>query len=324
MKPVVQLVRVQHGSYLYGTNTPSSDQDFKGVHLPSGKNILLGRAEDVIDRGSVSKLGTKNTSEAIDDQSFSLQKFFDMLMKGDTVATEILFAPTLEQAGNWYGIQNVGRGLLNRQCKGFVGYCQRQAAKYGIKGSRMNAVKVLLDFLNVSFQQHKDKRLEVIEKELHELSTPFLAEGLMGWENLPSPNGKDMWHIVCCDRKMPMTTKIVEAYLVYKRVWDNYGERARQAATNEGIDWKAVHHAIRVAEQAVELLTTGKITFPRPNADWLIKIKLGEFPYNEIGAQLEALVEEVERVSLTSHLPAESQRDLADNMVLNLYREQVV
>jgi predicted nucleotidyltransferase len=324
MKSVVPLVRVVHGSHLYGTSTPSSDQDFKGVHLPSGENILLGRAEDVIDRGVVSKTGTKNNSDAVDEQSFSLQKFFDMLMKGDTVATEILFAPTLEQAGNWYGIQTVGRSLLNRQCKGFVGYCQRQAAKYGIKGSRMNAVKTLLDFLNIAFQQHKDKRLEVVEKELHELSAPFIADELMGWENIPSPNGKDLWHIVCCDRKMPMTTKIVEAYLVYQRVWNNYGERARQAANNEGIDWKAVSHAIRVAQQAIELLNTGHITFPRPEADYLLKIKLGEYPYKGISEHLEALVEEVEHASRTSKLPESSDREVADLMILNLYHGQVV
>lgn len=85
----------------------------------------------------MSKTGTKNNSDAVDEQSFSLQKFLDMLMKGDTVATEILFAPTLEQAGNWYGIQTVGRSLLNRQCKGLRRLLP--AAGGQVRGSRARA-----------------------------------------------------------------------------------------------------------------------------------------------------------------------------------------
>lgn len=129
MKPVTQLVRVAHGSHLYGTSTPTSDQDFKGVHLPSGEAIVLQRAEDVLERGVKSKIaGTdKNAADAVDDQSYSLQKFFGMLAKGDTVATEILFAPyPVEADPAWADVQIVGRRLLNRQCKGFVGYCVRQ------------------------------------------------------------------------------------------------------------------------------------------------------------------------------------------------------
>lgn len=247
-------MRVAHGSHLYGTSTPSSDQDFKGVHLPSGRGILLGRPEDVIDRGVKSKIdGTdKNAADAIDEQSFSLQKFFDMLMKGDTVATEILFAPPLEQHLVWDQVQYVGKALLNRQCKGFVGYCVRQAAKYGIKGGRMNAVRALLDFLD--FHKGATQKLGVLEGPLR-----VWSEGRehVSWENIPHPNGEDCWHLVCCDRKMPMTSSICEAYKVYEKVWDNYGERARAAMINEGIDWKAVSHAVRVAEQAIELLDTG-------------------------------------------------------------------
>ena len=58
MKPVVQLVRIAHGSHTFGTSTPLSDQNFKGIHLSNGEAILLQRAEEV------------------DEQSFPLQKFF--------------------------------------------------------------------------------------------------------------------------------------------------------------------------------------------------------------------------------------------------------
>jgi hypothetical protein len=324
MKPVVQLVRIAHGSHLYGTSTPTSDHDFKGVHLPSGKGIVMGRAEDVINTGVTSKAAgaDKNDAHAIDSDSYSLQKFFDMLMKGDTVATEILFASVVEADPRWSEVQAVGRQLLNRQCKGFVGYCVRQAAKYGIKGSRMSAVKALVDVLKLRQLQlgSPAAKLGEIDYMLRDFAERHEhAE----WVNIPSPNGADLWHIRCCDRAMPMTSSVGEAIKVYTKVWDNYGERARAAMTNEGIDWKAMSHAVRVARQAIELLNTGQITFPRPDAAELLAIKLGQLPYAEVSQMLESLVETVHVASERSALPERSDQTIADTFVRQHYHAQV-
>ena len=332
MNPVIQLVCVKHGSNLYGTATPTSDLDYKGVHLPSGEAIILGRAENVIDTSVVVKNEAgKNQAESIDNQSFSLQKFFEMLMKGDTVATEILFAAVphgshhtangLEYHPLWPQVHAVGVQLLNRQCKGFVGYCVRQAAKYGIKGSRMAAVKSLLDLLDVvKLGLPNTQQLGTIKGKLQDWSH---GREHVSWENIPSQHGTDIWHLNVCDRKMPMTASIKDAYAVYNKVWENYGERARQAMTNEGIDWKAMSHAVRVAEQAIELLRTGKITFPRPNADVLLAIKKGECKYDDVSKLLEMLVARVQEVSLISQLPEKSNHKLADALVREYYLRQV-
>jgi len=320
MQPVRQLVKVKHGSHLYGTSTPASDLDFKGVHLPSGVGIVMQRAEDVIERNVVDKVGTKNTNCAIDYQSYSLQKFLGMLTAGDTVATEILFAPPemiVEMDPIWPQVQTEAKLVLNRKAKGFVGYCQRQAAKYGIKGSRMSAVKELVDILN-DFQAYKGAKLFEIEAVLRDFAD---GQEHASFENIPSPNGSDLWHIVCCDRKMPMSASIVEAYNVYKKVWDNYGERARAAMTNHGIDWKAVSHAVRVARQAIELLETGHITFPRPDAAELLEIKLGQRPYSEVSPMLEALVQQV--LETESDLPEETDMAQVNSMIFTSYKAQL-
>jgi len=326
MKFIRQLVRVKHGSHLYGTSTPTSDKDFKGVHLPSGGAIIMQRAENVIDDSFAAKAeGTlKNTADAIDSQSYSVQKFFEMLMKGDTVATEILFASgdaIVEQHPLWGEVQATGKLLLNRQCKGFVGYCVRQAAKYGIKGSRMSAVRGVLDELNkLQLGLVATAKLSAIEPQLRKWSE---GREHVSWENIPSPNGTDLWHLNVCDRKMPMTVSIKEAIDVWDKVWQNYGERARQAMTNEGIDWKAMSHAVRVAGQAVELLNNDTITFPRPEAAALLKIKQGKVHYDHVGSHLETLVAEVRAASERSMLPEKSDHKLADQLVARLYLEQV-
>jgi hypothetical protein len=317
MKSVHQILTVKHGSHLYGTSTPQSDTDFKGVHLPSGRGILLGRAEDVIDRGT-NNTSAKNTADDTDYQSYSLQKFLMMLSKGDTVATEMLFTPYPEQqdARIWMDIYNNRDKFLNRDCKGFVGYCVRQAAKYGIKGSRMNAIQDMLNFLK---GRQRGDRMSTIEAELHDWSAG--REHVM-WHNIPNPNGSDNWHLDVCDRKVSMNLGIGAAIDIWTRIWDNYGARARAAMTNDGIDWKAVSHAVRVARQALELLQTGIITFPRPDAEELLAIKLGQLDYESVVAPLlEDLVAQVQ--ASDSVLPEKSDHEFIDAFVLKYYEGQV-
>ena len=321
-KPAKQIVRIRHGSHLYGTNTPSSDLDYKGVFLPSGRDIVLGRVPKVIDRGTGDDT-RKNTVDDIDDQSYPLQKFFDMLVKGDTTATEILFASddAIELiTPEWEYVREQAPGFINRECKGFVGYCRQQANKYGIKGSRMAACKGIVDLLAKGMEELGGKtKLGELDPVLdafcgmHEFSelVPIMS------------HGQPIMHLSVVNRRCGYTTTIKDAHAVYARIYENYGERARMAMTNEGVDWKAMSHAIRVSRQALELLATGRITFPRPDAEELLAIKLGKFPFSEVGRTLEELLEKVEAAAEISTLPEESDQDAIDRLVIYLYDSQL-
>ena len=86
-----------------------------------------------------------------------------------------------------------------------------------------------------------------------------------------SPNGAKQYQI--CGRILQSTARIDYSLETLTSFHDRYGERSKLAEINEGIDWKAISHAIRAAGQLIELFKDGIITFPRPNADWLIAIK---------------------------------------------------
>lgn len=315
MKPLRRLVTTVHGSHLYGTSTPESDRDYKGVHLPSGQGILLQRPENVFDESIKAKdAAGKNTGDAIDHQSYSVEKFCRMLAIGDGFATEILFAPDdciVEAAPEWDALKEEAKALLNREVKGFVGYCKQQAAKYGVKGSRMEAVEKLVILLNDAMKKHDPKtRLEVIEDELRAFTDQVEMANLMVIE---SGCTKDMLHIECCGRKVSMRSGLEDASKIYGAVWNNYGERARRAKESKGVDWKAVSHAVRVARQAQELMTTGRITFPRPDAEELLDIKLGKFAYTDIQPMLEGLIDELDRID--SVLPPKPDEDEIERII---------
>lgn len=49
-----------------------------------------------------------------------------------------------------------------------------------------------------------------------------------------------------------------------------------------GYDPKSAAHAIRLLQEGAELLTTGTLTYPRPNAEWLKSVKLGELTFTTV------------------------------------------
>jgi hypothetical protein len=83
-----------------------------------------------------------------------------------------------------------------------------------------------------------------------------------------------------------------------------YGERAKLAANNENIDWKAVSHALRAAYQVRQILIEGTIIFPLREAAYLRQVKEGKFDFqNEVSPMFENLMTVVEELSLKSDLP---------------------
>jgi hypothetical protein len=107
---------------------------------------------------------------------------------------------------------------------------------------------------------------------------------------------------------------------MFKRVFDEYGARALQAETNDGVDWKALSHAVRIGQEALELFETGKIVFPRPNACYLLDIKQGKVEYKMVSVEIEQLLDQVEAASIKANLPDEVDRKKVDELVLNMYQ----
>jgi hypothetical protein len=96
-----------------------------------------------------------------------------------------------------------------------------------------------------------------------------------------------------------------------------------QAESNQGVDWKALSHAVRVGEEAIELLATGKITFPLRNAAYILAIKQGLIPYTEVASEIEHLLETVEASSAVSTLQDEADIAFIDGLVVSVYADIV-
>lgn len=319
------IVRTLFGSRLYGTATPDSDTDYKSVHLPAGPAILLHKTIPVISIKTKSDNSQKNSAQDIDDESFTLHRFFDNLERGDIVALDMLFAPEsnlLVKSAAWEAIQAVRPRLLTKDVKGAIGYVRKQCSKYGVKGSRVATTRAALESLNVWIGTYgSSQKLSFFEDSVRDFVQGREHTSI---EDVPQANGTKLPHWEVCERKLPFTISLKECQHILTKLFENYGERSRKAEANEGVDWKAVSHAVRCGYQSIELLNYGHITFPRPEADYLVRIKTGKLPYKDVAEELEWLMDGVESAARSSHLPDAVDRELMNSIVLDLYEDQVL
>lgn len=308
------VVKIPFGSYLYGTNTPDSDLDYKGIFLPNKEQIFLGKIPRSFNLNTKKNSNQKNTSEDIDCEIYSLHYFIKLACEGQTGPIDMLHCPKnmlINTSEIWeYMVKNKQK-FYTKNLDAFVGYARTQAAKYGIKGSRLNDAQRVVDFL---LDCDNDIRIGDVWDDLPKGE---YIHKLNDIRNVP------LYQV--CDRSVQSTARVEYAFNVFNKFLVNYGKRAKMAAENLGIDWKAVSHAIRAAIQIKDIFTTGNIEYPLKQANYLKKVKAGELSYrDEVGPALEEMMDEIERLSKESDLPEKVDQHFWDNFIMGVIEEYVL
>lgn len=286
------LFLTKFGSHLYGTDTPESDADYMGIFLPSKHSIVTCTAPKQLSF-KTHKGDGRNGKEDIDLSLWSLQYWLlNLVRKGETNALDLLFSPSHEECvlhKSFVMDQIFDSPLLlfqPRDANAYVGYAIGQAKKYGIKGSRMGVLKSVMDWLEQSKLWFAEERLvgqiEHILSNCHEPSLCFSKE----------VNGEPS--LVLLGKVHMGTITMGEFFARVKRDYERYGARANAAMRGEGIDWKAISHAMRAIYQMEQLLTYGEIEFPLTEAPILRDIKAGLFSWQAAEDMINSGLERVE------------------------------
>lgn len=325
-----KIIEIKFGSHLYGTSTPESDMDFKGIYLPTAREIVLGTYKETIATSRPKQVNERNNKDDVDIDVYSLDRFLSLLMEGQTVALDMLFCnpnniTSITDQGSeiMYQIDINRDKLLTRNVNAFVGYARQQAAKYGIKGSRLDSLKRVKAFLDMLPLHDKlalhEQKIYAFVKECDQIlsleKTPLVETILM-----PSQKGSVMIpHLRVNGRACPFHANVKYAKQIYEKILEEYGGRAHKAHLSGGKDWKALSHAVRVNHEAIELLTTGKITFPRPEREVLLKIKTEKMPYEEVAEMIEQGLVDLTAAHEKSTLRDEPDREWAQNFLYDVY-----
>ena len=270
------------GADLYGTATAGkSDVDVRGIFLPSMKSLALHKAAKSL-HFSTGDHERRNMAGDVDIDLWSAQHWLlKLLPSGDTGALDVLFSPSHPACtlyrhpaldavfANPLRLMDTGKG------RAYAEYSLGQAKKYGIKGSRVGALKAVRDWLQTHCPQLRP------EDRLGDF-LDTLAGACADGRFCSVVTVQDERALQLCGKLHMGTIRMEELISRVETDMRRYGARAEEAERNEGLDFKALSHALRALDQMEELLLTGRIVFPLCSREELIAVKEGRYPWREV------------------------------------------
>lgn len=315
------LFKALHGSKLYGINTPESDTDIKCVVLPTARDIVLGKTNWSHSNKTDNR---PNNSNDIDIETHDLMKFTELLAKGSPFAIEMLFTPESFYLADPHPVFNALKEhkekIVTKQSKHLLGYCRLQAMNYGINADRVKAVNRVKEVLEGLIEAYGENarlgnHLDTIVNNVIGLHVKKAIK--------TTSNGAHINNLVVENRFTPETASLGEALKVSTSLVNRYGKSTFTSENASSKDWKTLSHALRIGYQAMEMFSTGHMTFPRPEADFLMSVRKGAIPADKVVIELCSLLENVEQASVNSCLPDRPDEDFLETLVVDTYSEQV-
>jgi hypothetical protein len=288
------ICRCITGSHLYGTATPDSDLDIRGVIIPT-EEFYLGYLEKV----------EQVESHKPDETFWEITKFFQLCLDNNPNILELLFIPIYSDyteafTSEWEEIVAHRYLFLSTKAKHtFSGYAV----------SQLHRIKQHREWL-LHPPSHKPTRQEF---DLPDTNT-ITKDQIGAYDEL-------LAHGETIELSVPglEVLRKEKAFINANTYWGKYQEwatnRNKDRAVLEahyGYDTKHASHLIRLINEGKELLTKGIITFPRPDAELLRDIRNGKYTYDELmnmlGEDVDSNFNGIE--SILPHTPNRKDADI--------------
>jgi hypothetical protein len=322
------LYLAKSGSQLFGTQTPTSDLDVKGIFLPTQTSLLLQHApEHFTQNTNHSASGQKNAADDVDVTVWSLQFWAKILRKADMNAISLLFSWTHPQAvfaATTVRQQRFAQALaeleptrvLSRNLSGMMGYVYSQAMRYSEKGKHYKALAVALAVLQeVPAAKMHDAAPEILARAVATLGDAAKKMIYLGQNR----NNQPQIHIL--EKVFDLGVDVAWALPPLQALYDQYGARARAASLAQGVDFKAFSHSFRVLDEIASLHQTGRIRYPLHNAEFLRDVKLGRFEHGFLIDALDARFAEVQALETQSMLATQPDPGYLDDFIVACYHD---
>ena len=306
---MIELLKIKHGSQLYGTNTPESDIDWKVIYLPELEDLVVGNKIEII-KVKPGKAQDKMEAGAEECEYIPIQIFAQHFLESQSYAMEIAFATLQGLATSINPKYNVRLttfmrelvgNFLNKNVDSIVGYSYSQSLKYGLKGERLQAIRELRakivdeqtlrpaaknwTIADVACQWFdRDDKKPIFITDIPETRSNLAMEALS--------IGNKLYAFNTTLKHFTKALDILEA---------KYGARTEKSL--DGHDWKAISHALRITGQGVEVLSTGKLEFPTGQRAYLLRVKQGLEPEEAVYARLDELFHNLKDAQLETNLP---------------------
>ena len=281
-----------HGSQAYGTNTPDSDYDIRGVCIPPRKYYT----------GYLHSFEHLERKEPYDMAIYELAKFCKLAAEGNPNILELLYVPKskwLYSTGMWQRLVTYRHLFLSKKCKfTFSGYAI----------SQLKRIKNHYHWLNTEEPKRPTREEFGLPNQMKmTVSEEQVVHKLLQSNVLPNP-------------------EVVRDYITreqqYREAYDKWDTWTNWNANRNplrhdlevrfGYDTKHALHLIRLMRMCKEILTDGTVLVERPDAEELLEIKGGKWTYQELLNWATGMDELLNVLYTTSTLQKEPDRNAID------------
>lgn len=312
-----KILEIVTGSYLYGTNTESSDKDLVGIFMPSIEYILGFKRCEEVDLSIKDKtIENKNTKLAVDRKLYEFRKFIQLALDNNPNILEILFC----NRENILFENDIGRKLLDIKHlfphKGlkqkFLGYAFSQKHKMVIKKDNYFEFKSYQSYIITKYKNNLSKSLIEL---IYEENYPYFIKKVL------DKNGNMCFISVGDINFMPQTTLYRSLNMVEDRL-SKVGNR-EELVLKYGYDCKFGSHLIRLMLEGIELLTTGNLEFPLKEANLIKDIKQGNWKLEDILDYSNELELKIEDLYKDSKLPERPNYDEIERFTIDILKQTI-
>ncbi len=112
----------------------------------------------------------------------------------------------------------------------------------------------------------------------------------------------------------------------YKEYWDWVALRNEERYRNtlqhgKNYDAKNMMHTLRLLDMAAEIATEGRVIVRRPNRDFLLAVRRGDFSYEELLQMAEERISRMDDLYRASSLPDQPDYDTVNRLLVEIRRE---
>lgn len=340
-RPDVLLFETVAGSHAYGTQLEGSDRDLRGVFVATAG--LLGGLD----------LVEQVTDERNDQVYYEIGRFTELLLRNNPNALELIAMPDDCVRFRHPLFDKFTPSLfLSKLCgKTFGEYAMGQIRKArGLNKKIINPQPEkrhsLLSFCHVPLGQGSVPLLDWLETKgirpdecgltaVRNAAGVFaIYQGEAGnYRGLVSPKDPDVLVFSSVPKEaepvgwMHCNEDAFKAHCkAHREYWQWVAQRneeryATNASHGRGYDSKNLMHTIRLLEMAGEIAREGVLRVRRPNREYLLKVRAGEFPYDALVHQAEELHAGLESAFAASTLPDAPDRKRVNDLLVEIRQE---
>ena len=326
------------GSRAYGLDTPTSDTDIKGVFiLPKKDYYGLDYIPQISD----------STNDIV---YYEFGRFMELLSLNNPNILELLNTPKDSILIKHPILDEIDSSLiLSKLCKNTFGkfaVSQIKKAK-GLKKKIVNPIdkerKSVLSFCFVNHNQGSIPLIKFLEKNnfrqencgliniAHMKNVFALFHGKnLGYKGIIKDNNSNDINLSSIPKEEKEVALLYfnkDGYSTYckeyKEYWDwveNRNEERYQNTKSHGknYDSKNMMHTFRLLEMAIEIAKEKRINVKRPNRNYLLDIKAGNFEYDDLVNKANQLQNEMEKAFADSDLIDKPDREKINDLTYKL------